>query len=113
MAHFSITTLPGYQRSCLADVPFARSFDTFRGRHFGAEGIAECLRNIATQAALRSTVGQFCRRDMEIHIMKTAFAALAFMLAAAAAACNTVEGVGEDVKAAGTAIDRTAEDASH
>lgn len=45
--------------------------------------------------------------------MKTAFAALAFMLAAAAAACNTVEGVGEDVKAAGTAIDRTAEDASH
>lgn len=29
------------------------------------------------------------------------------------AACNTVEGVGEDVSAAGKAIDRTAEDAKH
>ena len=40
--------------------------------------------------------------------MKTAFAALAFLLAASAAACNTVEGVGEDVSAAGNAIDKTA-----
>lgn len=45
--------------------------------------------------------------------MKMAFAAFAFLLAATAAACNTVEGVGEDVSAAGTAIDRTAEDAAH
>ena len=29
--------------------------------------------------------------------MKTAFAAFAFLLAASAAACNTVEGVGEDM----------------
>ena len=43
--------------------------------------------------------------------MKPAFAALAFLLAAAAAACNTVQGVGEDVSAAGHAIDDAAEDA--
>ena len=43
--------------------------------------------------------------------MKTAFAALAFLLAAAAAACNTVEGMGEDVSAAGKAIDESAEEA--
>ena len=44
--------------------------------------------------------------------MKTAFAALAFLLAAAsAAACNTVQGVGKDVSAAGGAIDDAAEDA--
>jgi predicted small secreted protein len=48
--------------------------------------------------------------DWEIA-MKTAFAALAFLLAAAAAACNTVQGVGKDVTAAGTAIDDAAEDA--
>lgn len=42
--------------------------------------------------------------------MKTAFAALAFLLAASAAACNTVEGVGEDLTSAGQAIDQTAED---
>lgn len=45
--------------------------------------------------------------------MKTAFAALAFLLAAAAAACNTVEGVGKDVGAAGTAIENSAEDAKN
>jgi entericidin B len=45
--------------------------------------------------------------------MKTAFAALAFLLAAAAAACNTVSGVGEDVSAAGHAIDDAAEDAKN
>ncbi len=45
--------------------------------------------------------------------MKTAFAALAFLLAASAAACNTVEGVGEDVSAAGNAVDKAAEDAAH
>ena len=92
---------------------FAARYMSVRRHCFAVDGIAECLRNIATKAALRSTVGEFRRRDMEIGIMKTAFAALAFMLAAAAAACNTVEGVGEDVSAAGTAIDRTAEDASH
>ena len=43
--------------------------------------------------------------------MKIAFAAMAFLLAAAAAACNTVAGVGKDVSAAGGAIDDAAEDA--
>ena len=43
--------------------------------------------------------------------MKASFAALAFLLAAATAACNTVEGVGEDVTAAGQAVDQAAEDA--
>jgi predicted small secreted protein len=43
--------------------------------------------------------------------MKASFAALAFLLAIAAAACNTVEGVGEDVTAAGQAVDNAAEDA--
>ena len=43
--------------------------------------------------------------------MKTAFAAFAFLLAAAAAACNTVQGVGKDVSAAGGAIDEAAEEA--
>lgn len=45
--------------------------------------------------------------------MKTAFAAFAFLLAASAAACNTVQGVGEDVTAAGKAIDHTAEKAAN
>jgi predicted small secreted protein len=45
--------------------------------------------------------------------MKAAFAAMAFLLAAAAAACNTVEGVGEDVTAAGQAVDDAAEDAQN
>ena len=43
--------------------------------------------------------------------MKLTFAALAFMLAAAAAACNTVEGAGQDVKAAGAAVEDAADDA--
>jgi predicted small secreted protein len=43
--------------------------------------------------------------------MKASFAALAFLLATAAAACNTVEGVGEDMTAAGQAVDNAAEDA--
>ncbi|HEX5005578.1 MAG TPA: entericidin A/B family lipoprotein [Hyphomonadaceae bacterium] len=45
--------------------------------------------------------------------MKTAFAALAFLLAAAAAACNTVEGVGQDVGAAGKAVEDAASDAKN
>ncbi len=45
--------------------------------------------------------------------MKVTFAAFAFLLAAAAAACNTVEGVGEDTQAAGEAIEDAAEDASN
>lgn len=46
--------------------------------------------------------------------MKTTFAALVFVLAAAAAAgCNTVEGVGQDMQAAGQAVEDTAEDASN
>jgi entericidin B len=46
---------------------------------------------------------------MEI-LMKTTFAALAFLLAASAAACNTVEGVGQDAQAAGEAIEEAADD---
>lgn len=45
--------------------------------------------------------------------MKIAYAALAFMLAAAAAACNTVEGLGQDTQAAGEAIEDTAQDAAN
>jgi entericidin B len=45
--------------------------------------------------------------------MKITFAAIAFLLAATAAACNTVEGVGEDVSAAGSAVDDAAEDAKN
>lgn len=41
--------------------------------------------------------------------MKTAFAALALLLATSVAACNTVEGVGEDVTAVGQTIDDAAE----
>lgn len=52
----------------------------------------------------------YCRWDMETF-MKTAFAALTFLLATAAAACNTVEGAGKDVKAAGSAIEEAADDA--
>jgi entericidin B len=44
-------------------------------------------------------------------IMKITFAAIAFMLAAAAAACNTVEGVGQDAQAAGQAVEDAADDA--
>lgn len=44
--------------------------------------------------------------------MKTALAALVLMLATAAAGCNTVEGVGEDMQAAGQAVDNAAEDAN-
>jgi predicted small secreted protein len=43
--------------------------------------------------------------------MKIALAALVFALAAAASACNTVEGVGQDTQAAGRAIENTADDA--
>jgi predicted small secreted protein len=45
--------------------------------------------------------------------MKIAFAAIVFALAAAASACNTVEGAGKDVKAAGNAIQDTAQDAKN
>lgn len=43
--------------------------------------------------------------------MKMTFAAIAFLLATAAAGCNTVEGMGQDVQAAGSAVEKTAEDA--
>jgi predicted small secreted protein len=42
-------------------------------------------------------------------LLAIAAAALAFM----AAACNTVEGAGKDVKAAGNAIEDTAQDAKN
>jgi predicted small secreted protein len=45
--------------------------------------------------------------------MKITFAAIAFMLAAAAAACNTVEGVGQDAQAAGAAVEDAADDAKN
>jgi predicted small secreted protein len=46
---------------------------------------------------------------MEIT-MKLAYAAFAFLLAAAAAACNTVEGAGRDIESAGEGIQDAAED---
>ncbi|HEX5005577.1 MAG TPA: entericidin A/B family lipoprotein [Hyphomonadaceae bacterium] len=45
--------------------------------------------------------------------MKIAFAAMAFMLAATAAACNTVEGLGQDTQAAGQAVEDAADDAKN
>lgn len=78
-------------------------------RRYTYEAIAVCLGNTGTHAAFRVTVGKFSRRDMEIT-MKTTFAAIAFLLAASAAACNTVEGVGQDVQAAGTAVEDAADD---
>ena len=45
--------------------------------------------------------------------MKITFAAIAFILATAVTACNTVEGAGKDIQAAGTAVEETAEDASN
>ncbi|HEX2800503.1 MAG TPA: entericidin A/B family lipoprotein [Phenylobacterium sp.] len=38
---------------------------------------------------------------------------MAFAASMAAAACNTVEGAGRDVSAAGKAVSNTAEDAKH
>lgn len=43
--------------------------------------------------------------------MKFTFAAIAFIIAAAAAACNTVEGAGQDVQAVGGAVEEAADDA--
>jgi predicted small secreted protein len=45
--------------------------------------------------------------------MKMTFAALTFLLAAAAAACNTVEGVGKDTEAVGEAVQDASKDASN
>ncbi len=45
--------------------------------------------------------------------MKTAFAALVLLLSAAVSACNTVEGAGKDIEAAGDAIQDTADDANN
>lgn len=70
------------------------------------------FRELCSRLGVLALDRRICRRDMEI-LMKTAFAAFAFLLAVSAAACNTVEGVGEDVTAAGTAVDRAAEDAQH
>ena len=56
------------------------------------------------------TVGVVPTGLVEI-IMKVTFAAIAFLLAAAAAACNTVEGLGQDTKAAGQAVEDAADEA--
>lgn len=45
--------------------------------------------------------------------MKLTFAAIVLALATAAAACNTVEGAGKDVSAAGDAVHDAAQDAKH
>jgi len=45
--------------------------------------------------------------------MKITFAALTFLLAAAAAACNTVEGVGKDTAAVGDAVSDASKDAQN
>jgi predicted small secreted protein len=68
--------------------------------------------NFVAQASVEPTIGG-CRRGTWRIDMKASFAALAFLLAVAASACNTVEGVGEDVTAAGQAVDNAAEDAAN
>jgi predicted small secreted protein len=42
--------------------------------------------------------------------MKITFAAIAFLLAASATACNTVEGLGQDTQAVGSAVEDAADD---
>jgi predicted small secreted protein len=42
--------------------------------------------------------------------MKITLAVFAFLLAASAAACNTIEGVGQDAQAAGQAVENAADD---
>jgi len=51
---------------------------------------------------------------MELFMRKftSPFIALALFGATALAACNTVEGVGEDVQAAGQAVEETAQEAN-
>lgn len=48
---------------------------------------------------------------MERHRVTQVFILLSLLSAAALAACNTTEGVGEDIQAGGEAIDDAAEDA--
>lgn len=45
--------------------------------------------------------------------MKMTLAAIVLMLATTATACNTVEGAGKDVKAAGAAVEETAKDVAN
>jgi entericidin B len=45
--------------------------------------------------------------------MKLAFAAFAFLLATAATACNTIEGMGQDTQAVGGAVEDAADDAKN
>jgi entericidin B len=45
--------------------------------------------------------------------MKLTLAAIAFILATSVTACNTVEGAGKDVQAAGTAVEQTAKDVAN
>lgn len=64
-----------------------------------------------SEASVGEAIGTFADGTWRLD-MKTAFAALALLLASATAACNTVEGVGEDVTAVGQTIDDAAEDAN-
>lgn len=64
-------------------------------------------------ATLRSVGGKNGRQDPGETHMKITFAAIAFILATAATACNTVEGAGKDVQAAGTAVEETAKDVAN
>ena len=45
--------------------------------------------------------------------MKMTLAAIVLMLATATTACNTVEGAGKDIQAAGTAVEKTADDVAN
>lgn len=45
--------------------------------------------------------------------MKMTLAAIVLMLATAATACNTVEGAGKDLQAAGAAVEQTADDVAN
>ena len=57
--------------------------------------------------------GMVGRQDPGDIQMKMTLAAIAFMLATAATACNTVEGAGQDIQAAGTAVEKTATDVAN
>ena len=104
------STLAWARRSIITDFNGAVTWQQHR---FAFEGIAACLWNLANDLAFWLRLVNSTDDGTWRILMKTAFAALAFLLAASAAACNTVEGVGEDVTAAGTAVDRAAEDAAH
>jgi entericidin B len=79
-----------------------RNGNVLPGLRFRPELIAAASRCLLCSATVADGTWRF--------MMKTALAAIAFLLAASATACNTVQGVGEDMQAAGQAVDQAAEE---